>query len=165
MEEIIHQWQYWLLAILLLLLLFLWVTVKINRLRLRKKRDFTRRLETLLLPKEELRALCPGPHGQWVLTNQRLIMEAGEGFTAFPFSKIKKVSGVDETGKATVAAAKMAVLTVKTADQEFYLPRRKKGDFTQLVKGLKAGVSREKSKQKKKETGKKQGKKPESTKK
>lgn len=159
MEVIIRQWQYVLLAILLLLLFILWVFGKVRQFRLRRERDFTRRLETLLLPKEEISAICSGPHGRWVLTNKRLIMEAGEGFTAFPFSKIKKVSGVDKTGKATVAAAKMAVLTVKTADQEFTLPRRGKGDFTALVKGLKVGVSREKSKQKKKETGKKETKK------
>lgn len=152
------EWQYLLLGTILLLIFLLWIVSKIKKFRLREERDFTRRLETLLLPKEAVSAICPGPHGRWVLTNKRLIMEAGEGFTAFPFSKIKKVSGVDETGKATVAAAKMAALTVKTADQEFTLSRTKRGDFTDLVKGLRAGVSREKSKQKKKETGKKQTK-------
>lgn len=159
------EWQYLLLGAILLLIFLLWIVSKIKKFRLRKERDFTRRLETLLLPKETVSAICPGPHGRWVLTNKRLIMEAGEGFTAFPFSKIKKVSGADETGKATVAAAKMAVLTVKTADQEFTLSRTRKGDFTGLVKGLKAGISREKSKQKKKETGKKQTKKSENKKK
>ncbi len=148
------EWQYLLLGTILLLIFLLWIVCKIKKYRLRRERDFTRRLETLLLPRETVNAVCPGPHGRWVLTNKRLIMEAGEGFTAFPFGKIKKVSGVDETGKATVAAAKMAVLTVKAADQEFTLPRCKKGDFTELVKGLKTGVNREKTKQKKKETGK-----------
>ncbi len=155
------QWQYLLLGTILFLIILLWIVSKIKKFRLGQERDFTRRLETLLLPKEEISAICPGPHGRWVLTNHRLILEAGEGFTAFPFGKIKKVSGVDETGKATVAAAKMAVLTVKTADQEFTLARCKRGDFTGLVKGLRAGVSREKSKQKKKQTAKK----PASTKK
>lgn len=144
------SWQYLLLGTILFLILLLWIISKIKKFRRRAERDFTRRLETLLLPKEEISAICPGPHGRWVLTNKRLIMEAGEGFTAFPFAKIKKVSGVDETGKATVAAAKMKLLTVKTADQEFTLPRAKKGDFVGLVKGLRAGVSREKSKKKKK---------------
>lgn len=148
------EWQYLLLGTILFLIILLWIVSKIKKCRLRKERDFTRRLETLLLPKETVSAVCPGPHGRWVLTNKRLIMEAGEGFSAFPFSKIKKVSGVDKAGKATVAAAKMAVVTVKTAEQEFTLPCSRKGDFTGLVKGLRAGVSREKSKQKKKDAKK-----------
>ncbi len=119
----------------------------IRKFRLRKERDFTRRIETLLLPKEEIKTVCSGKSGRWILTNKRLILEAGEGFTAFPFQKIKKVSGVDETGKTTVAAGKMAVLTVKTDDREFTL-HRKNGDFTDFVKGLKAGVSRTKPKKK-----------------
>lgn len=155
------EWQYLLLGTILFLMILLWIVVKIKKFWLRKERDFTRRLETLLLPKEEISAICPGPHGRWVLTNKRLIMEAGEGFTAFLFSKINKVSGVDKDGKATVAAAKMAVCTVKAADQEFTLRRTKKGDFVGLVKGLRARVNREKSKQKKKQTTKK----PASTKK
>lgn len=149
------QWQYLLLGTILFSAFLLWVIAKVKKFRLRRERDFTRRLETLLLPKETVSAVCPGPQGKWVLTNKRLIMEAGEGFTVFPFGKIKRVSGVDKTGKATVAAGKMNVLTVKTADQEFTLPWSRKGDFTGLVKGLKTGVSREKSKQKKKQTAKK----------
>lgn len=114
----------------------------------RLQRDFTRRLETLLQPGENIKVICPSHQGRWILTNKRLIMEAGEAFTAFPFKKIKKVSGVDENGKGTVAAAKMAAVTVKTADQEFTL-RRKGEDFTDFVKRLRTSVSRAKPKKKK----------------
>lgn len=164
MEEMITHWQVLLLGSLGALVLLGWILGKIRKYRLRRERDFTRRLETLLLPEETVSAICPGPQGRWVLTSKRLILEAGEEFLAFPFRRIKKVSGVDSTGKATVAAGKMAVATVKTVDdQEFTLSRRRKGEFEALIKGLKTGVSREKSKQKKKETGKKESvKKPES---
>ncbi len=142
-----NNWQYPLLIIPAACVLLLVILSSVRKARLRQERDFTRRLETLLLPRETVKAVCPGHHGRWVLTSSRLILEAGEGFTAFPFAKIKKVTGVDESGKATVAAGKMAVLTVKTADQEFTL-HRKGGEFTDLVKGLKAGVSRAKKKKK-----------------
>ena len=108
--------------------------------KLRKQRDFTRRLETLLQPKETVRVICPGAKGRWILTNKRLILECGTRFDAFPFQKIQKVSGQDETGKATVAAGKMQLLTVKAGEKELTLGRRNE-DFTVLVKGLKAGVS------------------------
>ena len=149
------QWQYLLLGTILFLIFLFWIVSKIKRYRLRKELDFTRRRETLLLPKETIRAICPGPHGKWVLTNKRLILEAGEGFTAFPFSKIKKISGVDKTGKATAAAGKMARVTVTAYDQEYTLPRRK-GSFTELVKGLKTDVNRVKNRQKKRKTNKKE---------
>ncbi len=137
------KWQYLLLMIPAVCVLLLVVLSYVRKFRLRQERDFTRRIETLLLPKEEIKTVCPGKNGRWILTSQRLILEAGEGFTAFPFQKIKKVSGVDETGKATVAAGKMTVLTVKTEDREFIL-HRKGENFTEFVKGLKAGVSRAK---------------------
>lgn len=149
----ICEWQYYALGGLLVVLLLLWIVSKVRQYRLRRERDFTRRLETLLLPKETIKVICPGPQGKWVLTNKRLILEAGEGFAAFPFSKIKKVSGVDSTGKSTVAAGKMARVTVTAYDQMYTLPRRK-GSFTELVKGLKASVNREKNKQKKRQTAK-----------
>ncbi len=142
-----NGWQYFLLAALAAGFVLLMFYAALRKRRFRKERDFTRRLETLLHPKEEIKVICPGKPGRWILTNQRLILEAGEGFTAFPFAKIKKVSGEDDNGKTTVAAGKMAVLIVKTADQDFTL-RRGDENFTELVKGLKAGVSRTKPKKK-----------------
>lgn len=139
--------QYLLLMGIAAAFLLIKLCVALVKRKKRRQRDFTRRLETLLQPDEDISVVCPSPQGRWILTNKRLIMEAGEAFTAFPFKKIKKVSGVDETGKGTVAAAKMAVLTVKTAGQEFTL-RRKGEDFTDFVKGLRTGVNRAKPKKK-----------------
>ena len=48
------EWQYLLLGTILFLMILLWIVVKIKKFRLRKERDFTRRLETLLLPKAEI---------------------------------------------------------------------------------------------------------------
>lgn len=152
MEEMTLTQQHLLLGSILLLILLLWIAGKVRKYRRRKERDFTRQLETLLLPEEAVTALCPGHHGRWVLTSKRLIIQAGEKFSAFPFGKIKKVSGVDDAGKAVVAAGKMAVVTVKTVDDEEFSLSRRKGEFETLVKGLKSGVSREKSRQKQKET-------------
>lgn len=140
-----QQWQYFLLIILAFAGLGAIAGSYLAVAKLRKQRDFTRRLETLLQPKEAVKVVCPGIKGRWILTNKRLILENGTRFDAFPFAKIGKVSGEDSFGKATVAAAKMQVLMVKTPDRELVL-KRKNEDFTELVKGLKAGVSAAKKK-------------------
>ena len=134
------QWQYLLLTVLAFAGLGAIVGSALAVAKLRKQRDFTRRLETLLQSRENIQVICPGPKGRWILTNKRLILEKDNRFDAYPFEKIGKVSGVDETGKATVAAGKMQTLTVKIGEKERIL-RRKNEDFTLLVKGLKAGVS------------------------
>lgn len=164
MEQVILTWRYVLPGCFLLLFL-LWLLTKIRQYRRRKQRDFERSLGTLLLPEETVKAICKAPHGCWVLTSKRLIIQSGERFTAFPFGNIKKVSGVDKTGKAVVAAGKMACVTVKTTDDQVFTLSRRKGDFDSLVKGLKTGVSREKSKQKKQEKAPKETTKKETTKK
>ncbi len=142
-----QQWQYLLLTVLSFAGLGAIAGSAFAVAKLRKQRDFTRRLETLLQPRETVQVICPGPKGRWILTNKRLILEHGDRFDAFPFEKIRKVSGQDEAGKATVAAVKMQLLTVKAGEREFAL-KRKNDDFTELVKGLKAGVSAAKAKKK-----------------
>lgn len=142
-----QQWQYLLLIVLSFAGLGAIAGSYLAVAKLRKQRDFTRRLETLLQPRETVQVICPGPKGRWILTNKRLILEIGQRFDAFPFEKIGKVSGQDETGKATVAAAKMQLLTVKAGERELTL-RRQNEDFTDFVKGLKAGVSAAKAKKK-----------------
>ena len=134
------QWQYLLLTVLIFAGLGAIVGSALAVARLRKQRDFTRRLETLLQPKEAIQVICSGANGRWILTNKRLILEKANRFDAFPFQKIQRVSGQDGTGKPTVAAGKMQLLTVKVGEKELSL-RRKNEDFTVLVKGLKAGVS------------------------
>lgn len=141
--QTLENWQYGALAAAALLLGLLLLRAGRTAKRLRD-RDFTRRLETVLKPRETVKTVCPEKGGRWVLTSERLLLEQGDAFFAIPFGRVKKVTGVDETGKATVAAAKMAVLTVH-AEEEHVLHRSGE-DFTDLVKGLKAGVSRERRK-------------------
>lgn len=130
-------WQY-LLVIAAAGILLLAVRSAVIKRRKRLERDFARKLETLLQPKETVKVVCPNSEGRWVLTSRRLLIETKEGFMAIPFSKIKQMKGVDTAGKATVSPAKMARLTVKT-DQEYTIRNTSK-EFADLAKQLKAKV-------------------------
>ena len=130
-----NDWQY-LAAIALLLILLLAIRSAVIKRRNRLERDFTRKLETLLQPRETVKVVCPNHEGRWVLTSRRLLIVTKEGVMAIPFSKIKQLKGVDAAGKATVSPAKMARLTVKT-DQEYTL-RNTSREFADLAKQLKA---------------------------
>lgn len=110
----------------------------------RRRRDFLRRLETVMQPKEEVLSLCPGKKGRWIVTNKRLLMEDGDGFFAIPFSKIKKLQGQDGTGKITTAPAKMKDLTINGT----YTLDGKNRAFPDFAKELKAQVKRYKDSQK-----------------
>ena len=141
--ELTMQTQY-LLPILALLLLAAVILSAERKRRIRKQRDFTRRLETVLQPKEEIKAVCPSRGGSWIVTNKRLILENGEGFLAWPFSKIKSVTGITPEGKKTTSAARMASVTIKTT-QEYTLHNQ--GDaFVELVKELKKKTAKKKTK-------------------
>ena len=135
------QTQY-VLAIVLLLVLAAGILSAQRKRRTRKQRDFTRRLETVLQPKEEIKCTCPSRGGSWIVTNKRLIIEQGEGFLAWPFSKIKSVSGVTAEGKKTTSAAKMVSVTVKTT-QEYTLHNHSEA-FIDLVKELKKRTEKKK---------------------
>ena len=137
------QTQYILLLLAFLALAAVMISADRKR-RARKQRDFTRRLETVLQPKEEIKAICPSRGGNWILTNKRLIIENGEGFLAWPFSKIKSVSGVTAEGKKTTSAAKMTTVTVKTT-QEYTLHNHGE-EFVDLVKELKKKIAKKKKK-------------------
>ena len=132
----------YLLAIVLLLVLAAGILSAQRKRRARKQRDFTRRLETVLQPKEEIKVVCPDRGGSWILTNKRLIMENGEGFVAYPFSKIKSVSGVTSDGKKTTSPARMASLTVR-AGKEHTLHNHSE-EFVELVKELKKRTAKKK---------------------
>ena len=130
-----NNWQY-LLVIAAGVVLLLAIRSAVIKRRNRLERDFTRKLETLLQPRETVKVVCSNHEGRWVLTSSRLLLETKEGFMAIPFSKIKQLKGVDAAGKATVSPAKMARLTVKT-DQEYTL-RNTSREFADLAKQLKA---------------------------
>ena len=105
-----NQWQSLLLTVLAFGGLGAMVGSSLAVAKKRKQRDFTRRLETLLQPRERVQTICPDPKGRWILTNKRLILERDSRFDAYPFQKIGRVSGVDEAGKATTSAGIRKVL-------------------------------------------------------
>lgn len=132
-----QPWQYLLLALALALLaLVLLIRRAWLRRKKRQERDFTRRLETLLQPRETVKAICPNRGGRWVLTSRRLLLENGEGFTAVAFGKIKGLSGVDKLGKTTVNVSKMTRLTIKTETEHTLYNTCP--EFVALAKGLKS---------------------------
>ena len=130
-----EYWQYLLIAAAAVILLLAIRSAVIKR-RKRLERDFTRKLETLLQPRETVKVVCPNAEGRWVLTSRRLLIETKEGFMAIPFSKIKQLKGVDAIGKTTTSPAKMVRLTVK-AEQEYTI-RNPSKEFADLAKQLKA---------------------------
>lgn len=119
----------------------------VNVHRQRKLRDFTRKLETVLQPRETIKVTCPNRGGRWTLTSRRLLLDTKEGFTAVPFSKIKKLQGLDREGKSTRSAAKMTRMTITTAQQSYTLDNTCP-EFTQLVNLLKRQVGKKRKKAK-----------------
>ena len=137
------NWQYWLLAgltLTILLVLKVWSVVA-KRLR-NKQRDFDRKLETVLKPKEEVLVIHKERSGRWILTNQRLLRDTKAGLTALPIKSIKTLSGITAEGKKTVSPAKMDSVTIK-ADKEIVLHNT--GDtFVELVTQLKKRTDKKK---------------------
>ena len=95
------------------LVLLLAVRSSLRARRERKQRDFTRTLETVLLPKETVKVICPQEKGRWILTNKRLLLEEKGGFHAIPLDKIKSIQGKNAAGNRTTSPANMVSLTVK----------------------------------------------------
>ena len=126
-----------------------------DRLQLRKRRrerDFQRRLELVLLPKETVKAVCPQKKGRWVLTNKRLLFTAGETFTAVSIKDIRRIQGSTAEGKKTTSLPKMASLTVK-AEQEHTITNTGE-DFAALAKPLITAVQKQSAKRKVKKANK-----------
>ncbi len=131
-----EPWLYWVAAAGTAGVLALAIRSAVINSRLRRQRDFTRTLETVLQPRETVKEICPnGRQGRWILTSKRLLMETKEGFLAVPFKKIRSLHGVDRMGKSTSAPARMTKLMVK-GDQEYTLFNTDEA-FVRLVKQLK----------------------------
>ena len=77
-------------------LVLLAVRSSLRARRERKQRDFTRTLETVLLPKETVKVICPQKKGRWILTNKRLLLEEMGGFHAIPLDKIKSIQNSND---------------------------------------------------------------------
>ena len=130
------------------LVLLLAVRSSLRARRERKQRDFTRTLETVLLPKETVKAICPQKKGRWILTNKRLLLEEKGGFHAIPLDKIKSIQGKNAAGNRTASAASMVSLTVK-ADKDFLI-QNSNDQFPELAKLLQSELKKRKEKAEKK---------------
>ena len=130
------------------LVLLLAVRSSLRARRERKQRDFTRTLETVLLPKETVKVICPQKKGRWILTNKRLLLEEKGGFHAIPLDKIKSIQGKNAAGNRTASAASMVILTVK-ADKDFLI-QNSNDQFPELAKLLQSELKQRKEKAEKK---------------
>lgn len=139
-----EYWQY-LSGFAAVILLALLIRSAVVKKRKRKERDFTRKLETVLQPRENIKVICPNHGSRWILTSRRLLLDTKDGFLAFPFGKIKKLQGFDSTGKATTSVAKMKRLTVKVGktDEEYTLDNSCE-EFSQLAGQLKRQTAKKK---------------------
>ena len=126
------------------LVLLLAVRSSTRKRRARRQRDFTRTLETALLPKETVKVICQQKKGRWILTNKRLLLEEKGGFHAVPLDKIKSIQGKNAAGNRTTSPANMVSLTVK-ADKDFTI-QNTDDQFPELAKLLQAQQKKRKKK-------------------
>ena len=124
------------------LVLLLAVRSSLRARRERKQRDFTRTLETALLPRETVKVVCPQKKGRWILTNKRLLLEEKGGFHAIALDKIKSVQGKNAAGNRTTSPANMVSLTVK-ADKDFTI-QNLSDQFPELAKQLQSRLKKRK---------------------
>ena len=130
------------IAAVVALILLAAVRASIFNRRERAEQDFTRTLETALLPKETIKVICPQKKGRWILTSKRLLLEEKGGFHAIALDKIQSVQGKNAAGNRTTSPANMVSLTVK-ADKDFAIQNRN-DQFPELVKQLQAGLKKRK---------------------
>ena len=134
------------LGILAATLLVLLLAIRSNPRKRRERRaqDFTRTLETALLPKETVKVICQQKKGRWILTNKRLLLEEKGGFHAVPLDKIKSIQGKNAAGNRTTSPANMVSLTVK-ADKDYSISNTN-DQFPELAKLLQAQQKKRKKK-------------------
>ena len=141
-------WQY-LPAAVILLLLAGKIRSAVKRRRAHLERDFSRKLETALQPRENVKLVYTTKKEKWVLTSRRLLLDTKEGFTSVPFRTLKKAVGTTKEGKKTTSARQMHAL-VLTGEREFIIENCG-GDFEVLAKTV---VSKTKKENEKKKTKK-----------
>ena len=134
------------------LVLLLAVRSSARKRRARRQRDFTRTLETALLPKETVKVICQQKKGRWILTNKRLLLEEKGGFHAIPLDKIKSIQGKNAAGNRTTSPANMVSLTMKAGKD--YSISNTSDQFPELVRQLQAEQKKRKEKEKRKGTAK-----------
>ena len=123
------------------------LTALLNSLRKRrlgKQRDFARRLETVLQPRETVKVIVPQKKGRCVLTSKRVLFETKSGFTAVYIKEIKRTSGLSEEGKKTTSVPKMVSFTFKAAEE--YTLINTGEEFADFAKQLTAKVKKQNAK-------------------
>lgn len=136
-----EYWQY-LSGFAAVIAFLLAIRSAVVKKRKRKERDFTRKLETVLQPRETIKVICPNHGSRWILTSRRLLLDTKDGFLAYPFGKIKKLQGFDSTGKKTTSSKKMWKITI-VVDQEYTLCNTSE-EFSELAKQLMQKVRQKK---------------------
>ena len=134
----------YLLALLPLAALLMALRSSLRRRRLGKQREFARRLETVLLPRETVKVIVPQKQGRVVLTSKRVLFETKTGFTALLIKDIKRTSGLSEAGKKTTSVPKMVSLTLKAAEE--YTIINTGEEFADFAKQLTAKVKKQNAK-------------------
>ena len=109
-----------LLASAAVLLLTLAVLSSLRKNREFKRKEDTRRLDSVLQGRESVKGICPQKKGCVILTSRRLLFETREGFHAVLLKDIKRVRGNTRDKKTTTSIPKMVSLTVK-AEQEYVI--------------------------------------------
>ena len=117
-----------------------------HKRRLGKQRDFARKLELVLLPRETVKVIVPQKKGRVVLTGKRVLFESKSGFTAVSVKDIKRTSGLSEEGKNTTSVPKMVSFTFK-ADRDYTLINTGE-EFSDFAKQLTARVKKQNEKKK-----------------
>ena len=138
-------WQY-ILAALICLLLVIKIRAARKKRRALLERDFSRKLETVLQPRENVKLVYPTKQGKWVLTSRRLLLDTKEGFTSVPFRTLKKAVGTTKEGKKTTSARQMSAL-VLNGEREFIIENCG-GDFETLAKTVVSKTKKENEKKK-----------------
>ena len=136
------------LALLPMAALLLALKNALYKRKLGKQREFARRLETVLLPRETVKVICPQKKGNAVLTSKRVLFETKTGFTAVNIKEIRRTQGLSEEGKKTTSVPKMVSLTIKAGEE--YTIVNTGEEFTDLAKQLAAKVKKQNEKKKKK---------------
>ena len=141
----------YLLALLPLAALLMALKSSLQKRRLGKQRDFARRLELVLLPRETVKVIVPQKKGNAVLTSKRVLFATKTGFTAVNIKDIKRTQGLTEEGKKTTSVPKMVSLTIKAAEE--YTVINTGEEFADFAKQITAKVKKQNEKKKaKKET-------------
>lgn len=102
--------------------------------RERKNRDFARKLETVLQPRETIKTVCPQKKGRVILTSKRILFETAQGFNAVDLKTVKRVQGNNEKGNRTTVIAKMVSLTIKA--EEDHILKNDCEEFAEFAKQL-----------------------------